>query len=987
MKDMAGSTHVMVGVAIATVLFLFFFTSPSVEAQPYEINLDIEVPDAVNVCEPSIYTLYINNTGDNPLTGVTANITMPDSFGYVNGSTIVNYSGETQQEPVIQGQNLSWNLSSIVNPLPVNASLYIRFNLTARCAATSDVQLAATATADETTATATSSSILVNRGLILLEKLPQTQDASIGDIINFTVSVTNIGTGPLFNVTVNDTLGDGLSFVATNASGWSEWQYSRLGVDETKTANISAQVISCQGLYNDVAAQWGCNGPICQTTHAQASIKLVYREPSLTFTVESNPITLPYCGSSRVYINMTNAGDGGAHDIYLAMKGMPAAYPVSDVQNATYYPGNTTLYVGTLPAHTTKNVSFNMTVPYGTCGGPSGDTITFTPRYLDECDNTWAPPVTYVSYTRAAGPSIEVSKSGPDRVLRGENVSYSVNVSYTKNGCSLDSVTTNITDTYPNGFTVQDAGGGTVDAANTTITWTNVTLTDGVPWTTNVTFTNGHTCGDIVTNTVEVEDVLDCCGCTLSGSGAVSTASVCDENYTGEEPFTWTKQASHYVRENCNNITYYNNMIFHLQGASWSDVWFREQANNGQTAPNGSTVVNATFIINGTLSTTRSITLNSYTPLDFLAGLAPLANGTTLTVTYDLHQWNTGTFFAWSDVNITGYPNNASADGAYHQGQWITAQRASYTIGVDIPAIVSSCGIYQATININHASDWDAHDMVITLNGTNYRYINGSTTISGLQYYNTTTGTYQQVPTFEPTQNGSIYIWNLSSYGEIRQDGAITFNVSKSCDLTSSIDAALTYRDNCENEYSSTASDEPILVTTGDICISKFPEEQFAYTRQVSWRICIPNKGNGTAYNLVVADRLGADLTYVNSTIDGVWDPGNTTVSPDGRNITWSVGNATPNRKITIEITANLTGCSNLTNTVTAGWGCIHGETCQEVTDTATISLETGQILVSKHDIDTVDPCGDEAQGTDTVQPSEASRMSGPCSTRFFPFW
>ncbi len=968
MRGTAGSKHVMIGLAIIAALILVFCWSPSAEAKPHEISLTIDAPDAVNVCEPSSYIFHVNNTGDQPLNNLTANVTMPADFEYMKGSAVVNYSGgNITQEPSIQGRNLSWDLSSVVNPLAVNATVSIRFNLTARCDAASDVQLTAAAISDETTATATSSSILVNRGLILLEKLPQSQDASIGDIVNFTVNVTNVGTGPLFNVTVNDTLGDGLSLISTNASDWPEWRYSRIEVDETRTVNVSAEVDSCQGLYNDVYATWGCNGQICHTTYAQASIKLIYREPQLTYTVEPSPISLPYCGSTRVYINMTNTGDGGAHDIYLAMEGMPAAYPVSDVTNATYYPGNTTLYVGTLQPHSAKNISFNMTVPYGTCNGPTGGSITFNPRYKDECDNTWAPPVNYISYTRETGPSISASKTGPDRVRHGENITYTITATYNKNECSLDSVTTNITDTYPDGFTIQDAAGGTINATNNTITWKNVTLTDGTPWTANVSFTNEHTCGDIVTNTVNVEETLDCCGCPMDGSATASTASVCDENYTGEEPFTWNKEASHYLRENSNNISYYNNMTFHLEEASWSDIWFREQGNNGQTAPNGSTTVNATFVINGTLSTTRNITLNSYTSLDFLAGLAPLANGTNLTISYSLHQWNTGTFFAWSDVNITGHPNPASDDNAYHQGQWITVERAAYGIDIDIPSIVNSCGIYQASINLNHGSDWDAHDMVIVLNGTNYRYVNGTATITGLQY-NSSSGSYQPVPTFEPTRNGTRYIWNLSSYGEIRSDGTITFNVSKSCDLTKPIGASLTYRDNCENEYNSTASDEPRLITTGDICISKFPEEQFAYTRELSWRICVPNKGNGTAYNLTVSDMMGEDLSYVNSTIDGEWDPANTTVGPNGRNITWAIGNATPNQKVVIEITANLTGCENLSNDVTASWGCIYGETCQEVHDSAIVSLETGQILVTKHDIDDIDPCGDEAQGTITIK-------------------
>ncbi|HDN51486.1 MAG TPA: DUF11 domain-containing protein, partial [Thermoplasmatales archaeon] len=941
-----------------------FYLFPSVFAQS-SLNMEIIVPEEVNVCEPDNYTLHINNRGDESAFNITVQVTMPADFHYINGSANITFpNGTSTADPLITGQNLSWNLTPLINPLGVNESIQINFSLVAYCNASSGCRIEATVYYDNKSTSAFSSSMLVNRGLIFLEKLPQQQNAAVGDVANWTVRITNIGTGPLFNVTVRDTLGSGLVLNSTNATTWPNWSYSRIDVDETMVVYVAAEVVSCEGLYNTVNASWGCTS-ICQETFAQGTIKLIARPPDISYSVEPNPINLPYCGNRTIWINVTNTGTGPANNMRFVIKGMPSEYSITNVTGGTYYESNTTLYVETVPANSSKNISFEFgPQPALMCSAPSSGTLVFDPKYEDQCGHPWAaPPVAFVPFSREGGSSLSVNKIGPNLLYVGENGTYTLSVTYNQGGCAYPNITTNITDTFPAGFVVIDNGTGNV--SGNTIVWHNITLENGVPWSVNVTFRNEGPCGMLVTNTLSVEEVEDCCGCSFSGSASVDTASVCPENYTFVQDVGWNKTASPAFTENSHNITYYNNITFHITGINWSDIWFREQENNGQTFwPYGTMSSNATFIINGSIVVNHSITLEEWNNLSFLNNYTSLANGTTLSIVYSLHQWSTGTFVDWSDLNISGHPNPDSPDGMYHSGVWVTVGRADYSIGIDIPSIVSDCGIYNVSITLNNNSNWDCYDMVITLNCTNYGYMNNSTFFTGIQYYNESLGSYMNVPTFEPEQTGNLYVWNFSKngYWRIHTGGSISLSIIKRCQTPGPVSATLAYKDNCGFSYTENASDQPILVTSGNLIIIKTPEETFAYSRQLNWRIYVINKGNGNAFNAAVTDMLPHNLSYISSTIDGVADHANTTI--DGQNITWNLGDMLPSEVKIIELFANLTGCEYVNNYAEAHWGCIYGEICQQINASSIVRLIGDRIIVIRHDIGLIDLCGDEAMGT-----------------------
>ncbi|RLF62730.1 MAG: hypothetical protein DRN31_03710, partial [Thermoplasmata archaeon] len=645
-------------------------------AQSPHLAVTIISPDEVNVCEQANYTIYINNTGTEPAHNITVDVSMPADFHYLNGSTTITFpNGTSNIDPAIRsGQNLTWNLTPLFNPLNTNESIIINFSAVPYCNATSGVSMETTVYYGNTSTHTASSSMLVNRGLILLEKLPQEQEAGVGDLVNWTVKVTNIGTGPLFNVTVVDTLQSGLVLNSTTAPSWPVWHYDRIDVGETKIVYVVAEVVKCEDIFNTVNASWGCHG-VCQKTFAQGSVVLLARPPEVSYTVEPSPLQIPYCDKAKVWMNITNSGEGMAKNVRFIIGGIPTGYEIANVTNATFYESNSTLYVGYMDKNSSKNVSFQFGPENGLeCSAPYSGTLVIDPKYEDQCDSPWAaPPVGFISFVREGGPSIEVSKTGPDTIYVGDNATFSITVTYNRGGCSLENITTNITDTFPQGFIVLDANGSVVHGNN--LTWYNATLHDGIPWAKSVTFMNNASCGMMLINSVSTDAVLDCCGCVFSGGASFSFASVCPQNYTAPKEIAWNKTASPPYTENSHNITYRNNITFYFD-ANWSDIWFRERADNGQTFwPQGTMTGNATFIINGSIAVFHNITLGNWFNLGFLNNYSKLVNGTTLYIIYSMHQWNTGTFVDWADLNVTGHPNPDSYDGMYHSGIWITVDR------------------------------------------------------------------------------------------------------------------------------------------------------------------------------------------------------------------------------------------------------------------------------------------------------------------------
>jgi uncharacterized repeat protein (TIGR01451 family) len=295
------------------------------------LTLNAATPDEVDICNPTKFIVYANNTGS-IASKIAINVTLPAGFTYDPGSVHISFpdTNQSTQSPVIFQQFLNWTNTSWI--LGNNQFLKIEFNLTAGCGAPSGKLLTVQARYSGSVPTPyISPSILVNRGLLKITKEPNVIEAGKWDVVNWTVKIENLGTGPAFNVKVNDTNNTGLKLLSIDSPGGSMiWSYARIDPGEVKTVNTSFQVIACSNLVNLVNISWGCGGNDCQKTYAKSSVKFIPYEPDLDYTFNPSPIVVPYCNKTFVNVTINNSGTGNASRIYMIFSEFNAPYTITN---------------------------------------------------------------------------------------------------------------------------------------------------------------------------------------------------------------------------------------------------------------------------------------------------------------------------------------------------------------------------------------------------------------------------------------------------------------------------------------------------------------------------------------------------------------------------------------------------------------------------------------------------------------------------------
>ena len=157
---------------------------------------------------------------------------------------------------------------------------------------------------------------------------------------------------------------------------------------------------------------------------------------------------------------------------------------------------------------------------------------------------------------------------------------------------------------------------------------------------------------------------------------------------------------------------------------------FIEPGTNGQTFPDGNLTGYANFTINKACTNKTNITLNTAKNLSFLENACgKLKNGDVLTIDYTLLQPNTGSFLDWSQLCVDGYNSSCGQVHCFQEPVQVTVGQADYSIDITgNPRELSSCIAFNLTINLNKNSPdddpkWIGHDMNLTFNDSNYRYV------------------------------------------------------------------------------------------------------------------------------------------------------------------------------------------------------------------------------------------------------------------------
>jgi len=783
----------------------------------------------------------------------------------------------------------------------------------------------------------------------------------LGDTVIWDIEFKNGGAGDILNgVAATDTLGGGFTYVPpiNPNDGWPSWNTGLISGNTSKIYHLTTTVSSCANLTNEVVDSWGDGTNICQSFTTSVGAELIKRLPNVSITV-TPPSPVTYCGwntpagnTATIKIDNSIGSDGPANAFFLEVLGLPADYGVKNIIVTTGGAGSVTwnnatkrFDIGNITGGTnlTRPV-VEFTFQTGPTGAPCNVasyywgtapvTLTFQPVYNDECGFAGAPPTEGpYDFTVNPGsvPYFRASKSGPDSASIGDTgLTYNISTAYYAPAGSAN-VIVDIVDTYPAPFTVTNAGGGTVNLGNHTITWSNVTLVPNVPWTNTIVMsapTNHCDADKDYTDSLviypQVGFAVDCLGCTVFSYPFGSWQN------------TYINDPSGPIASSSKTVTYYNSMTTdYTHSLGWGEVctdnryttcytftgtapptWsdtdsFGHNISFGDRCIVGQTFVSVDAVrVNGTgyggwpgTSVCDANPNNNNLDLAYLDGAAaPKPNtGATLCVDYTLHSVEASEIWGmvdFSGLTIPGYPTGCGGDEDYDQGARLRITKSYVAVNTSAsPKVIDACEAKQFTIEIaDHFNDWPdlwpLYDAQITLDTKgNYTLLGG---VGDPTYPITFTNINQidgvAIPAFNPVQAGDVHTWDFGDIRHHQANGAgyspsprITFWMRKNCDATQKDWSADIYfnnrcNDNADPRTSNTSpgvnghhypNEGVTLVKKGNPMANIVPPTVSATSRYPQFSIQGWNAGTGGLYNLNVQIDNNNQLLYYSSTTSG----------------------------------------------------------------------------------------------------------------------
>ena len=883
-------------------------------------NLHVYGPTTANVCDTVTYTVVFTNDAT-PATNVQVVSAMP-----------YPYSPSPQS-------------CGPFNMAPNQVQSCV-FAFAGGCAAVSG-QNVVTLTQDGGPTIVRYTDLVVNPGAITVRKEPTVIPAYLEDVVTWTIYVENTGYGNVTNVVLTDVLGSGLAYV----SGLTTTYISSMTVGQVLTFPVSAQVVGCSELANVVTGTWGCNGTTCLTPQtAIGSIDLQMRNPNLSYVLPT--FDVPYCTGEQVFtIPLTNSGDGTAYSTTLTTDLSP--FIVTTAPGVSYSGGAFHL-PPILPAET-YNLVFTLTLPTSPCATPTSGNFNFELLYYDRCDNPYytLPQNAGWQLTNVPG-DINLSKSMPPEVYRGQTVTATINVDIT--GISGTVI---VTDTVPPGWTVIDTGGGVsfTVGGTTYITWelsASTTLTV-VLLTPDSNAGGCAYCGTQMTNVVAALGT-DCQNCARQATANASVYIQCDEGVSSDkqvsaplvpcsdETFAYTNTysfaSSWTVTPAWGGLLFTETLPYqtYVSGTAW--VWVSNGA-TGCLATFSETIVNGMLVISN-ISPTCAVDLP----------------GATMQIGYQTRvgepsACSDARWYDWSylDLGVTG--NDAcAADGILEEGVFVETHAPQMRLSLSgLPPVVSNCGTYTVTLTAERTTpDIAAYDAVIDLVTDTFAVI-------------TVLGFGGVTPILTETNN-SGYHWYYGDAFSSALTATVYLHVQLRCTDAAPFQATLYYDNLCANDevYRQRCSaggnlGNPLVAPCAPI-LTKFPEVIYATSDFVRWSLTVFNSGAGPAYNVVLTDTLGSGLRYVSSTITSTQGSVAGVVPlTSSQHVTWTLPVIQPKERVVIIYEAEIIGCDDLTNVFAGQQGCL-GQTCQGgCAATSHVELPPTVLLNTNQFVSPIDTC------------------------------
>jgi uncharacterized repeat protein (TIGR01451 family) len=427
-------------------------------------------PANVGLSSTATYSISVTNDGDRMASAVVLTDTLPAGMSYV--------SADPEPSEVGEG-TVVWSLGDIE---PGSDAVTVELTLSAD-AVGEQTNTASALSTEGFTGEGTAGTMVIPGSLTVTKTGPET--ANITDIVNYEITVTNDGEGALTDVTVTDTLPEGLTFFSgvPGPTEGTTWNIGTLAAGESRTIMVAAS--------GDVAGDYSL--PVIVTSaegaEAAASVDTTIVTPGLAVTKTASADSFLVGEEVTFTIEVTNEGNGPAFNA-----------AVSDT-----LPAGLTVVSSEPEATVADDGSLNWTIDQLDAGASTTFTVTVTAAESGEHTNTVDVTVLDATVSAEASvtsttPGISLEKTGGLRLFTGSERDYTITAT---NSGESDLTGVVITDTIPVGLSFVSADSDGTHAAGV-VTWNVGDLALGESVTVTVTMRGETAADDPYTNVASV---------------------------------------------------------------------------------------------------------------------------------------------------------------------------------------------------------------------------------------------------------------------------------------------------------------------------------------------------------------------------------------------------------------------------------------------------------------------------------------------------
>jgi uncharacterized repeat protein (TIGR01451 family) len=948
--------------------------------------LTIEKTANATACTGQIitYDITVTNTGSNVANNVIVTENYPDGVTYLIAV------------PLPTSGNNVWNLSQIKGiSMPVGAVWTITVTLRVNATAIGVLHNAVNvrywnqANAVMPVVWAYADTTIVNPLLTIDKTAPA--EANTGELITYTLTVTNVGTAPAFNIWVNESYPPGVTYVSSNilpinfGGDNDSWYIPFLANGATITITITVRVDALTGTLTNWAFVNYTNFADMPLTEVDDFAITTIVNPIMGITKWA-PATANPGQTFTYWINYTNTGDGWAYNVVITETYPAGVSFVSSTPDPSS--GNNVWNFGPLASGATGSIQITVQVLAGTVGWVLNNSAR-----LDFQNQAGIPQLTISAWavTNVVQPAMTVIKTGPATATQGQTILYTIFYQNTGNDIAYNVI---ITDAVPLGVSFVNSTPNPTSPG----VWVIGNLAPGASGYIYITATIGAATTGIITNwayvnyknrIIPLDQVGDSALTTIIVPRMTITKTAPDYANTGET-ITYTISYQNLAAVAAYNVVITDTLPVGVtyvsstppgSAAGQTVTW-----NVGILGPGASGTITVNVIVtatDGTLTNTvRASYRNQYSvvypvvwdtdstiiinPIITVEKSAPATANTGQNIEYVIWVNNTGTDIAYN-VTITetypvgvifvfAFPVPTSSNNVWNLGNLAPGTATPIFITVTVNATGLLVNSAEARFN-NYVGipQTPVTDTASTLVGDPLMFIQktaplnanpGQTIMYTIRYWNNGTApaynviiteTYPAGVTFlnanpmpgNPPTNTVWTIPTVPSHGS----GVIFINVTISATATGFIEnnVLLAYTDAANNPKPS-VTDQAITVLTGPYVLLTKTGPGYANPGQIiMYTVTYRNIGTDTAYNVWINETYPAFVTFLNAT-----------PAPTTGNNAWNFGNLAPGAfgTIFINVTVATTATGTIHNNVTAVFRNSVGEQFSSDATWPTIILE-----------------------------------------------